>query len=149
MVALLASYPLVLAGLVSNVFYALNRQLLQLILLGSSALIGYGTGTVAVAMHPSLVAACAGALVGFVSYYVSLLLVGYVVDGRKASAAISLLYVSIRPMAIALLALFACRLALRPLGPDTSIRRAIIAEFAFCLLMTPTFLGVWRDLRRK
>ena len=68
--ALFGTYPIVLAGLVSNVYYALDRQGLHVGILGVSAVLGYAFAAAGVMlMGGAITGAAAGAAVALFLYY--------------------------------------------------------------------------------
>jgi O-antigen/teichoic acid export membrane protein len=68
--ALFATYPLVLAGLVTNVYYAHDRQGLHVVILLASGAISLGLAHLGVSLTHTITGAAIGAAAGLFLYYV-------------------------------------------------------------------------------
>jgi O-antigen/teichoic acid export membrane protein len=100
MAALFGSYPLVLAGLVSNVYYAHDRQRTHVIVLGIAAAVSLVCAEVGVAITHTITGAAIGAAVGMYVYYVSSLTLAFRLLDR-IRAGYELLVQSLWPIAYA------------------------------------------------
>jgi O-antigen/teichoic acid export membrane protein len=144
--ATLGTFPVVMAGLLVNVFYAMDRQLVQLILLVISAGAGFLSAHLAVLASPTLAAVAGGAAAGLFLYYVLLVLAAYALMLGRWTAGLFLLLESFAPAALAvLLVLVLDRTGSRFL-PDGSLVRGFVSEGVFCVCFIPWVLRAARQL---
>jgi hypothetical protein len=146
-VALAGTFALVMTGLVVSVFYALNKQLLQLVLLGVAWAVGYATAMLAAWLHPTLVAVAVGADVGLITYYVLVVFAAFAAAGGTRRAAASLLFASLRVATLAALVVVGLNLVLSRFWPAGSIVRTGVSEVVFLAVWAPSLRRAYRALR--
>lgn len=86
--ALFATYPLVLAGLVSNIYYAHDRQGLHVWILVASAAVSFGLAHLGVTLTHDVFGAAAGAAGGLFVYFPVSAVVALAVLGRARDGAL-------------------------------------------------------------
>jgi O-antigen/teichoic acid export membrane protein len=146
-IALLATYPLVLAGFVTNVFYALNRQVLHVLLIAAAAGLGCASATFAVSIRPEIASAAWGGALGLFAYYVLTVLAGYAVMVRRVTPGLRALFATAKPAALALAVVFLCDRVGARYRPEGSVVRALAAEAVFVACFAPWILRTVRDVR--
>jgi O-antigen/teichoic acid export membrane protein len=142
--ALVATYPLVLSGLVTNVFYALNRQVLSLVAVIAACTTSFLVATAATWAHPTIVSAAAGSAFGLFVYLVIVVLAAYQVAGSGWRAGFPLLRDSLLPAVIIAALTAVIHVVAGKLMPGGVVRRAIVEEVVFCALTART---VFRELK--
>jgi O-antigen/teichoic acid export membrane protein len=146
--AVAAAFPLVMVGLVVNVFYAMNRQVIQLVLIGVSAGMGFLAAEACVAVSPTIASAAAGSVVGPLSYYISAVLAAYWLMVRRWTRGARILVRSFAPAAFAAGLVALCDAVGSRWRPPSSLLRGALSELVFCVAFAPWLLRAARSLRR-
>ena len=117
-VALAGALPLVLAGLVTNVFYALDRQGIHIAVLAVVVPAAYGLAIGAVGLGYGMVGGATGAAAGLFLYYAAVATSALALAGRGAAYGAWFALRSLAPLALGLALVTAVRTAQRALpGP--------------------------------
>ena len=148
-IAALGTFPVVLFGLVSKVFYAMNRLVVGLVVLGIGAGSGLLCAPAAVTASPTIAAAAAGSVVGLFTAYVLGVLVAYQAMVQRWKPGLALLVKSLAPAALAVLLVLLCDRVGGRFWPAASMVRASFAELVFCACFGPWVLRVVRRLRAE
>lgn len=148
LVALFSTAPIVLSGLVTNVYYALDRQRRHVVILVVSAAAAYAFGAVGVVLAGNtIVGAVSGAAIATTGYYVACLgaAVG-LVGARRASDGIVMALVSLAPTAAVLAALAIIGVTTRT-WLNGGLGGAVVALVAVTVALVPFLPGAVRSLR--
>jgi O-antigen/teichoic acid export membrane protein len=143
-VAALGGFAIVMIGFVTNVYYAMNKQSLQLVLIGMGAGVGFASAHIAVRIWPTITSAAAGGAAGIFAYYAGCTVLAHKLMTNSSRAGLNLFVAAMTPAAVAV-ALVALLDRLGGLyWPQVSVVRALVAELCFCGAFGP---WVWRSLR--
>ncbi len=145
--ALICTFPVVLAGLVTNVFYAMNRQLLQLVLLAIGATVTFACAHIAVSFSKTIAAAVAGSLIGLMLYYGGVVLGAFWLMLGRAGSGARLLISSLVPAATTIALVLLIERVGAHFLPPASIVRAGVSELVFCACFGPWTMRAIRRLR--
>jgi O-antigen/teichoic acid export membrane protein len=147
-IALLGTFPLVLSGLVVNVFYAMNRQILQLVLTCAAAGVGFGAARLLVSVHPTIAAVAAGSMLGLATYYAALVVAAYVIMGQPWTRGAKLMVDSLLPAAAAVaLVSLSDRVSQMACTPG-SVTGALLSEVLFGGAFLPWLVIATKSIRR-
>jgi len=146
-VALLSTYPLVLAGLVGNVFYALNRQAVHLAAMMASCATSFLAATVAVRAYPHIGAATAGSALGLFVYFLLVVVAAYRVTNAGMARAGRLVGGALLPLVLVVGLVIGIHFLGAALWPASTVVRAVVGEATFCLVVAPAVFRAARDLR--
>jgi O-antigen/teichoic acid export membrane protein len=139
-VALLSAIPIALAGPVSNIYYAVNRQApLVAILIVSSALTYVGS-RVGVHLTHSIAGAAGGATVAIYMYYVASLVGAFRLVDASARDALLLAARSLAPVLYGVVIVTLWDLAMNRVLPASSLLRGVLAQVFLLVAMTPWLL---------
>lgn len=143
-IATFATYPLVLAGLASNVYYAHNRQFVHVGILLAASAVGFGLAHAGVTLRHDITGAAAGSCLGLYAYFPMCVVGAFAVVGRWREGA--RLVLSVAPPILYAAALVAGSLAAaRFLGPGT-VQRALWVFGAPVLGLLPLAVRLRREL---
>ncbi len=137
--ALFATYPLVLAGLVSNVYYAHNRQGLHLVILVATAGMSFLLAHAGVSLTKTVTGAAAGAAIGLYLYFPASCCGAFFVLGN-VRAGIRLVGTTLPPIVYAAVVSIASQLASSHIHGST-LTQGAIATVLTSLLVSPL---LWR-----
>jgi O-antigen/teichoic acid export membrane protein len=146
-VAMFTTYPLVLAGLVANVYYAHDKQGIHVVILFASAAVGFGLAHLGVILTHAIVGAALGACAAMYLYFPLCTIGAFWVVGRwregaslAASTYIPIFYAGILVVGVQQ------ALAHTALSP---IVRGICGVAVVALGVTPLLARVQRDVRER
>jgi hypothetical protein len=143
--ALLVTYPLVLSSLVTNVFYAMNRQVVQIVITLGGAAVAFGLAQAFVHIHPTIAAPVSGSVVGLWVYYLLIVLAAYKAMLGSIRAAVPLIGETLLPAIVGVALVVGTDVALVGFGPAESVLRGVVAELIVVIVFGP---WVWRAIRR-
>lgn len=147
--ALLATAPLVLSGMVTNVFYALNRQVAQLLLLGVGVCATYALTLAAAHFAPGLTSIAGAACAGLFVFYVATTIGSYRLMGASPTAALGAVGRSLVPTLAAGILVAIVEALASHVWPSASIVRAVVSEVVLLVAFAPWLLGAVHRLRRR
>lgn len=145
--ALFTTYPLVLAGLVSNVFYARNKQALHIGILAACVATGFGCATLGAIFTHEILWTAVGASAGIFLYYPLAAVVAFSLTGGMRDG-VWLVVRSAVPVLYAAGAAFVVVWGMRYLGSHGPLLSGLIAVTLTTLLVTPLLLRAYAVFRR-
>jgi O-antigen/teichoic acid export membrane protein len=147
--AVAGAFPLVMVGLIVNVFYAMNRQFIQLVLIGLSAGVGFLAAQVCVSIWHNIASVAAGSILGLFTYYAATSLAAYALMVGNWTHGLQLLLKSFAPAAFAVFVVALCDSLGSYVLPASSIVRGLVSEVALCGVFAPWILRAVRSLRTR
>lgn len=147
LIAIGVSYVLVLTGFAPNVFYALDRQLPSVGMVGLSCALGLGAASAAARLGLGISGIAAGAGVGVLSYHVLTTVGAAMLIGRTFLHGLALVGRSLVPGLALGAAFFALRAVLVRFMPGGAWARAGVLVVVFSALGGPLLLRAARELR--
>lgn len=149
--ALFGTYPLVLSGLVSNVYYALDRQGIHVAILAISAVVAYALAALGVvATGGAIVGAAGGAAIALYLYNFASTVGSLRVAGEPTSRAVQLALETLGPAVWAAALLLGVRLVFGTGWMSGSIPVALIGEVVVAvgfLPLVPRAIRAFRGAR--
>jgi hypothetical protein len=142
--AALGTFPVVLFGLVTNVFYAMNRLIVELGLLALGASVGLACAHFAVGASPTIAAAAGGSVVGLFVTYVAGTLAAYHLMVGRWRAGLTLVGGTLRPAAFAVFLFLVCNQVGAMRWPEGSLVRAAASESLYFACFAPWIARVLR-----
>jgi O-antigen/teichoic acid export membrane protein len=133
LVAIAITYPLVLASFSPNVFYALDRQLPNVVIMGVCAAIGVAASFGASAAGGGIAAVAAGAGLGSLFYHVLSTIGATVLIGRGARLGTVVALRSLLPGAAMIIVVLALRAGVRSLSVSPWLGASMAAVVALAL----------------
>lgn len=141
--ALVGTIPIVLVGPVSNVYYAVDRQKAQVVVLLTMSAATYLAAMVGAHVTHDISGAAGGAALGLFAYYTASLGGAFWLVSGRTYDGLLLACRSLAPLAWALLLVAVTDFALGRVWPSPSLVRGVSAEFLVLFGMAP---WLWRAL---
>lgn len=135
--ALVGTFPMILAGPMSNVFYALDRQGPFVLILAVATAMTAAATWLGIRVDASIAGASAGASAGLYIYYLTVAGGAFSVIRTSWSTTGTFIVRSLAPMFYVLAVVAACELVLPRFWTSTSIVRALVAEVIVGVAMLP------------
>ncbi len=147
--AALSTFPVIMMGLATKVFYAMNRQAVQVVIIAASAALGFSAAHVAASLSPTLTSIVAASSLGLFANYLFGMLAAYRLMEQSLRSGITLVAQSMLPLALAALLVLLGQVVGDRFLPATSFVRCAVSEVVFCACFAPWILWAGRLLRPR
>jgi O-antigen/teichoic acid export membrane protein len=145
--ALLATYPLVLSGLVTNVFYAMNRQVVQLVITLAGGAIAYVLANAFVGVHATIAAVVTGSVVGLWLYYLGVIFAAFRAMVGHPGRALPVVAQTLAPAVVGVALVVIVDVGTMMLAPHEPWVRCVLGELSVVTVFGPWVILAGRRLR--